>query len=83
MATDELLRRIERLGPDGQWAEVEMRDIRRGDRFRMWEGDTGAPVRWNEQPDGAVEFLATDDASERPHADCADLRWTVGAVSVE
>lgn len=47
-------RRVERLEADGSWADVALKDIRKGDRFRMFEPD-GSPV------DGGVVSTALGD----------------------
>jgi len=76
------LRRIERRGADDQWTVVRMRDLHKGDVFRMFEPD-GTPVTWECALAGGTEFVADGDAYEQAwKGNSSDMRWTVASSCV-
>lgn len=55
------------------WSEVEFKDLKRGDRFRLFEPDGERVVT----SDGKDEFICTSDAFFGPHGPNKTMAWTV------
>jgi hypothetical protein len=73
------LRRVEKYIPSLEYIEIQFKDLKKGDEFRLFES-TGEPVVW----DGETEFVAESDAyqtwCEEDNHNPAGYRWTVDTI---
>jgi hypothetical protein len=64
------LRRVQKQDPTLYWHDIEFKELKDGDIYRMFES-TGEPVKDN---NGETEFVADSDAFEK------DGVWTIAIM---
>lgn len=57
-------RRVEQKTDDGEWKVTTIQELHKGDIFRMFEPDDGAPVK---DIQGATEFIAGSEPYQVSH----------------